>query len=192
MKKTAITFEASILQNAQLDSISKEMLFNAAQTQLVKQGDYILTEGQTCQHIWLVEKGACRAFYDNNNKEINTVFFFEQAFIANMKSLRNNEPSLYHLQAIEATTLLRWRKEELTALYQQSPAIAAYGTAQLEQLAIISEAHADWLKVLNPEERYEYILQHQPQLIQRVSITQLSSYIGISRETLSRIRRRVL
>ncbi|MBC9931225.1 Crp/Fnr family transcriptional regulator [Chitinophaga qingshengii] len=192
MKKTTVCINNSILQNSPLDDISTEQLWNAAQIHIVKQGDFLLRAGQTCQHIWLLEKGACRAFYDHHTREINTAFFFESDFITNMKSLRNQDPSGYHLQANTRSVLLRWHKDTLAGLYKLSPAIAAFGRERLELLAIAGETHADWLKTHTPEERYQYILQHQPELIQRVSITQLSSYIGISRETLSRIRRRVL
>lgn len=192
MKKTIVCFDSSILHKSRLDNVSKELLWNAAQVHLVKQGDHVLQAGQTCQHIWLLEKGACRAFYDHHHREVNTAFFFENSFVTNMKSLRNNEPSAYHLATTERSVLLRWHRDTLAALYEQSPAIAAFGRERLELLAIAGEAHADWLKTHSPEERYQYLLTHQPELIQRVSLTQLSSYIGISRETLSRIRRRVL
>ncbi|NML36607.1 Crp/Fnr family transcriptional regulator [Chitinophaga sp. G-6-1-13] len=192
MKKTIVCFDESILHKSQLDSVSKELMWHAAQIHLVKLGDHILRAGQTCQHVWLVEKGACRAFYEHHTREVNTAFFFENNFITNMKSLRNNEPSAYHLATTERSVLLRWHKDTLAALYQQSSAIAAFGREQLELLAIAGETHADWLKTHTPEERYQYVLMHHPQLVQRVSLTQLSSYIGISRETLSRIRRRVL
>lgn len=192
MKKTIVSFNSSILQESPLDDISKELLWNAAQIHIVKQGDYLLRAGQTCQHIWLLEKGACRAFYDHHTRDINTAFFFENDFITNMKSLRTQSPSGYHLQTNTRSILLRWHKDTLTELYEQSPAIAAFGRERLELLAIAGETHADWLKTHTPEERYQYILQHQPALIQRVSLTQLSSYIGVSRETLSRIRRRIL
>lgn len=192
MKKTIVCFDESILHKSQLDSDSKELMWNAAQIHLVRQGDQLLSAGHTCQHVWLVEKGACRAFYDHHAREVNTAFFFENDFITNMKSLRTNEPSAYHIATTERSVLLRWHRDTLASLYQQSSAIAAFGRERLELLAIAGETHADWLKTHTPEERYQYILTHHPQLVQRVSITQLSSYIGISRETLSRIRRRVL
>ncbi|MBC9911393.1 Crp/Fnr family transcriptional regulator [Chitinophaga varians] len=191
MKKTIVCFEESVLHKSKLDSVSKELMWNTAQILLVKQGDHLLQAGHTCQHIWLMEKGACRAFYDHHTREVNTAFFFENDFITNMKSLRNNEPSAYHIATTERSVLLRWHKDTFASLYQ-SPAITAFGRERLELLAIAGETHADWLKTHSPEERYQYILTHHPELVQRVSLTQLSSYIGISRETLSRIRRRVL
>jgi CRP-like cAMP-binding protein len=167
------------------------LFLSGAQQQMVKRDDYLLQEGHRCHYIWFIETGACRAFYDNGTKETNTAFYFENTFLTNMNSLRNNVSSEYNIQAMEATTLWRWHKEELFRLYELSPDIAVFGRQWLEHLLIVQETHTNWLKKNNPEERYLSILNHHPELIQRVSLTQLSSYLGISRETLSRIRRRL-
>jgi CRP-like cAMP-binding protein len=183
--------QTSISNIAPLTGDALELFINAAQKQMVKKGDYLLQEGNRCHYIWFIETGACRSFYDNKNKETNTGFYFENTFITNLKSLRGNEPSVYNIQAIETSILRRWHKDELRSLYGQSPDIAAFGQQWLEQLLIAQETHIHWLKKYTPEERYQSILSNSPELIRRVSLTQLSSYLGISRETLSRIRRRL-
>ena len=167
------------------------LLLESAQTEIVKKGDYLLREGQQCQYIWFIENGSCRAFYDNGTRETNTDFFFENTFVTNMNSLRNNVSSEYNIQAMEAAALWRWHKQTIFHLYEVSPAIAAFGRQWLEHLLIEQEKHTSWLKKFTPEEKYKSILNDAPELLQRVSLTLLSSYLGISRETLSRIRRRL-
>ncbi|PSL49754.1 CRP-like cAMP-binding protein [Chitinophaga niastensis] len=191
MKTIPENLLTSISKVAPLSGDPLELFINAAQKQIVKKGDYLLQEGNRCNHIWFVETGSCRGVHDNGNKEINTDFYFENTFITNLKSLRGNEPSAYNIQAMETSILRRWHKDELLALYGQSPDIAAFGRLWLEQLLIAQEAHMHWLKKYTPEERYQSVLSDSPELIQRVTLTQLSSYLGVSRETLSRIRRRI-
>lgn len=191
MQNMAPRLLESLARIAPLSREAIDLFTDSAQVQVVKKGNSLLAEGQHCHHIWFIENGACRAFYSNGIKEINTGFFFENTFVTNLKSLRNNEPSEYNIQAMEGGVLWRWHKEGLFQLYRQSPEIAAFGRQWLEQLLIAQETHTHWLKKNSPEERYLSVLSGHPELIQRVSLTQLSSYLGISRETLSRIRHRL-
>ena len=191
MKSSPEHFLESLSYIAPLSHEAMELFAAHTTLQMVKKGDYLLREGQRCQYIWFIETGACRAFQHHNEKEINTGFYFENTFLTNLNSLRNNVPADYNIQTIEAGTLWQWHKDDLFSLYQQSPEITAFGRQCLEHLFIEQEKHNHWLKRNSPEERYQSILNNQPELLQRVSLTQLSSYLGISRETLSRIRRRL-
>lgn len=190
MKSTPQHLLESLSHIAPLAPEPMALFLESAQTQMVKKGDYLLREGQYCQYIWFIETGACRAFYNNEIKEINTGFYFENTFLTNMNSLRNGVHTEYNIQAMEITTLWRWHKEEIFRLYGLSPEIAAFGRQWLEYLLIAQEKHSSWLKKYTPEERYQSILNDYPELLKRVSLTLISSYLGISRETLSRIRRR--
>jgi CRP-like cAMP-binding protein len=191
MKPSPEHFLQSLSHIAPLSHEARELFATHTTSQMVRKGDYLLQEGQRCQHIWFIETGACRAFQHHHEKEINTGFYFENTFLTNLNSLRNNTPADYNIQTIEAGILWKWHKDDLFSLYQQSPEITAFGRQWLEHLFIEQEKHHHWLKRNNPEERYQSILTTQPELLQRVSLTQLSSYLGISRETLSRIRRRL-
>ncbi len=191
MKANPQHFLQSLSRIAPLGPEAMALFSSKAIAQIVKKDDYLLREDQYCQYIWFVETGACRAFHYHNNKEINTGFYFENTFLTNLNSLRNNVPANYNLQVMEAGSLWKWHKDDLFQLYQQSPEITAFGRLWLEHLYIAQETHTHWLQKNTPEERYQSILNHQPELLQRVSLTQLSSYLGISRETLSRIRRRL-
>ncbi|WP_142684128.1 Crp/Fnr family transcriptional regulator [Chitinophaga polysaccharea] len=191
MKPSPVHFLQSLLHIASLSHEARELFAGKAICQKVKKGDYLLREEQHCHYIWFIESGACRAFHYYHEREINTGFYFENTFLTNLNSLRNNVPADYNIQATEAASLWKWHKGDLFLLYGQSPEIAAFGRQWLEHLFIEQEKHTHWLKKNSPEERYQSILDTQPDLLQRVSLTQLSSYLGVSRETLSRIRRRL-
>lgn len=191
MKPSPVHFLQSLLHIASLSHEARDLFAEKATSQKVKKGDYLLREGQHCQYIWFIESGACRAFHYHHEKEINTGFYFENTFLTNLNSLRNNVPADYNIQTTAAGSLWKWHKNDLFLLYEQSSEIAAFGRQWLEHLFIEQEKHTHWLKKNSPEERYLSILNFQPALLQRVSLTHLSSYLGISRETLSRIRRRL-
>ncbi|NLR61624.1 Crp/Fnr family transcriptional regulator [Chitinophaga polysaccharea] len=191
MKATSSHLSENLCHIASLTPDAMQLLIDNANTEVVNKGDYLLREGQRCQCIWFIENGACRAFHDKDAREINTAFYFENTFFTDMKSLRNNTSTEYNLQAMEKTILWKWHKDTLSHLYQLSPEITAFGRQWLEHLLIVQETHIQWLTKNTPEERYQAILTHHPELVQRVPLTQLCSYLGISRETLSRIRRRL-
>ena len=153
-----------------------------------KKGDFLLNAGDTCRAIFFISKGYCRSFYDKDGKDINTMFYFEKDFAVNIKSLSANMASAYAIQACETLSAVRFDKTRLLEAYGLSHEIETLGRKLLELSAAKQEEHAALFKLLNAQERYEYLQKNQPEFLQRVSLTQLSSYIGVSRETLSRIR----
>jgi CRP-like cAMP-binding protein len=82
-------------------------------------------------------------------------------------------------------------KHDLLQLYTVCPEIESCGKDLLESLLIEQEEHAAFYKLYSPEERYHYLLLHKPVYIQRLPLSQLASYLGITRESLSRIRKRL-
>jgi len=165
------------------------LLMTSTQPDSLKKNQFLLKEGQICQAIWYIEKGYLRTFYNKDGREINTRFSFEDDFVTDLRSLRTATPSAYSIQAGEATTVWKFGKGKLLDLYRQSAEIESFGRNLLEQMLMDQEEHGNWFKIYSPAERYQYVLQHHPHLLQRVSLSQLSSYLGIARETLSRIRK---
>jgi CRP-like cAMP-binding protein len=164
-------------------------LFDAAICNQVARGDYILKHGQVCSHITFVEKGLLRSFIDKDGVEINTEFIIENSFTTNLKSLRYSTPSDTSIQAGEDSVLYQFPKTALFSLYKESAAIESFGRKLLEQLLMEQEEHTNLFRIYSPAERYKYMQMYRPEIIQRVSLTQLASYLGVARETLSRIRK---
>ena len=95
------------------------------------------------------------------------------------------------IQAGEFTTIYEFDKDKLLELYNVSAEIESFGRKLLEQLLIAYEEHANLFKIYSPTERYQYLRTNEPEMLQRLSLSQLSSYLGIARETLSRIRKKI-
>lgn len=165
------------------------LLFASVKPRQLTKGQFLLKEGQVCKHIYYLENGYLRTFCNKDGKEINTDFSFENSFVTNLKSLRTELPSDCYIQAGEATIVWEFGKEDLLNLYTQSSEIESFGRKLLEQLLIAQEEHTHLFKLYTPTERYHHVAKHHPQLLQRISLSQLSSYLGIARETLSRIRK---
>jgi CRP-like cAMP-binding protein len=166
-----------------------DKLFEIANQRQFTKGEIILKQGQICKTIMFVEKGYLRTFIDKDGTEINTDFTFEGNFTTNLKSLRSASPAGNSIQAGEITTIYEFDKDKLLELYNVSAEIESFGRKVLEQLLIAQEEHSSLFKIYSPAERYQYLQANKPEILQRISLSQLSSYLGIARETLSRIRK---
>lgn len=182
--------KAKLEDFGQLPEESWQMLRDSLQANTFRAGDFLLSEGQVCQSIFFINQGYCRRFHRTEGDEISTQFYFEQEFATNTKSLVAGTPSEYFIQASQEVEAIIFDKATLLGLYQRSVAIESVGRKLLEQLLIQQEEHAHIFKLFNPKERYEYLLKHHPAIIQRVPLRHIASYLGIARETLSRIRSR--
>jgi CRP-like cAMP-binding protein len=138
--------------------------------------------------IFFIESGLVRSVRVEDGRDINLDFSFEGDYITHLRSLRSQTGADYGLQAMEPATLVELGASALQELYSRSPEIESFGRKLVEGLLIRQEAQAHLFRLQSPAERYEFITSHYPGLLQRVSLTNLASYLGISRETLSRIR----
>jgi len=155
-----------------------------------KKGDYLLKEGEVSHSIFFIKEGYCRTYYNQDGKDINTGFFFEYDFVTNLNSLTKGEKSVYNIQACEVVSAIKFDRIKLLEAYSKSQQIETFSRKLLEKIMGDQEWHSDMFKLLTAEQRYEYLEKHHPQMVQRVTLTQMASYIGVSRETLSRIRNR--
>ena len=166
-----------------------EKIFQIAEKRCYTKGQNVLSEGKVCRHVLFVMSGYLRTYTNTESKEINTNFTFEGNFAADVKSLSSGAVSAVNIQAAEPATLYQFNRDLLLELYTSSPEIAAFGRKVLELLFSAAEEHSTLFKINSPAERYNYLLIQQPEMLQRVSLSQLSSYLGVARETLSRIRK---
>jgi CRP-like cAMP-binding protein len=173
-----------------LSDESRDVLLPILTERKFRKGDFLLKEGEVCNSLFFIDKGYCRSFYDKDGTEKNTAFYFEGEIATNLTSFSTGERSDYFIQALEPLTAILFNKQELMEVSRRAPEIEALGKACLRLTAARLEEHSSLFKLYTSTERYEYLEQHHPDVLQRVSLTHLSSYLGIARETLSRIRKR--
>ncbi len=185
--KTLLYKKITDLTEISVSSLDK--LFEIANQRHIAKGQIVLKQAQICKTIMFVEKGYLRTFIDKDGTEINTDFTFEGNFTTNLKSLRSSFPSDMSIQAEETTIIYEFDKDKLLELYNVSSEIESFGRKLLEQLLIAREDHTNLFKIYSPAKRYQYLQENTPEILQRVSLSQLASYLGVARETLSRIRK---
>ena len=156
----------------------------------VKRGQLLLREGQVCRHIYYVAKGVIRCYTLEDGREINLHFYFEDEMASEFGSLTTENPSTKYLAALSHCTLLAAERTAYLPLFEEMHDLASAGMRYFQEMYLQEEQHATMLKTMKAEERYQYTLQHQPHLIERLPLTQIASFLGVGRENLSRIRSR--
>ena len=152
-------------------------------------GEVILREGQVCRHFYFILQGCIRSFNLKEGREVNVNFYFEDDTACDFASFREERPSDFYLVAMEDCVVFYTSKVEALPVFTQEPAFHMLLFRFFQQLFLREEEHSNTFKLLSPKERYCYVLEHQPKYLQRIPMVYLASYLGISRETLTRIRR---
>lgn len=154
----------------------------------LKKNQIILEEGRLCSHIYFVESGSLRNCYNKDGLDVNLSFTFENQFTTNFEAYLNHEPSKIIIQAMEQSVIWTINSRALRRGNPDNVNIATFIRRLAIRMLFATEEHHNMMRMNTPADRYNYLLQKKPELIQKVSLTNLASYIGITRETLSRIR----
>lgn len=157
----------------------------------IKEDEYFLREGRTSRRLAFIEKGMVRIYYIHDGKEITKCFCRENNLTCSYSSMITQTPSESAIQAVEDSTLLILPYDALQKLYMQSPFWQQLGRLAGEQEYLIEEKHNKSMRDMSATERYMYILQNESDLLQRVPLNHLASYIQVTPETLSRIRKKI-
>jgi len=154
----------------------------------ISKKEFILKRGRICYNIYFVQKGLLRCFYTKDDKEVNSWFMKENDVIFSVESFLNQVPSYENIQTLEDSLLYYIDYAELQYLYNHCPEFNFIGRVVTEKYYKLSEQRLYSLRMQKAFEKYNFIMNHFPQIILRVPSKYIASYLGITEETLSRIR----
>lgn len=171
-----------------LDSDAILALENLAETETYKKNHFILEQGQRCNKIWFLKRGMVRKFYFCNGKEITTWIHTENDTFTSLQSYARNTPSDEYLQACEDTEVIGITKVNSEKLAKY-PQFIVFTNTLMEHEFVNIDKHTKALNQRDAKGKYEYLKLIAPEIIKRAQIGHIASIIGVSRETLSRIRK---
>ncbi len=155
----------------------------------IKKGACFIRQGEICQQSAFIEKGIFRHYLtDKSGREKILQFSMPHEFISDCDSFMHQQPALYAIEAIADSRLIIFSNAALKKLSAHNPVFDHINNHIVQQVLSGYKEHLMIVMNLSPGDRYQYLLDNKPDLILRVSITHLSQYLGLSRETLSRLR----
>lgn len=150
-------------------------------------GTQLFSEGKRHSYFYFITKGTVKAYYLKDGKEVCLWFAAENDIVGNISAHRG-KPSSETIELLEDTELISFHIEEINELAKNSLDISHFIIEILYEHIIYLEKRINDLQFVSSSERYERLLEQFPEILQRVSLTDIASYLGVSRETLSRIR----
>jgi CRP-like cAMP-binding protein len=158
----------------------------------LRKRQYLVQAGDIFRYECFVNKGSLRTYHvDNNGQEHIVMFAFEDWWTGDMYSFLSGQPALYHVEAMEDCELLTIEKSQLEQLYIDIPKFDRFYRILLQNAYIAMQRRLSENMSLSAEQRYLNFISRYPQFDQRLSLKQIASYLGITPESLSRIRRQL-
>ena len=152
--------------------------------------EYFLRSGSICDHIAFIGKGALRMFHERDGEEITIDICLDGSYCTDYVSFLTRQPSTRSIQAIDEVEMVVFDRDHLEHLYATSPMAERMGRRIAEGLFIHLAERTGQFLTESPEQRYVRMLNERPEVVQRIPLRFVASYLGVRPETLSRIRSR--
>lgn len=159
----------------------------------VKKNEHLFREGDIARYVYFVEKGCLRQYYINNNGEERTIYFkTENGWASELVSFLDNAPTELNLQALEYSKLqIINQKNWVYVVTQFRSFTLGFIRAQQDTNYMLKKRLAE-ATVETPEEKYLRFIKEEPDLLQRIPLYHIASYLAMTPETLSRIRKKII
>jgi CRP-like cAMP-binding protein len=151
-------------------------------------GHLLLKPNSICRRLYFIEQGLTRTFYYKDGKDVTDWLSAENTFAVSMISFLTQTPDVRGIELLEPSVLWSFTYADLETLYQQYHEIERLGRLLTNHAYSLVQQRFDDLVFSTATKRYQKLVQYNPSLLQRVPLGMIASYLGITQETLSRIR----
>lgn len=192
-REKALEVFTSFLKEFQLlEPKEIELIVSTANLKQFKKGEYLLKSGKVAQHCYFLLSGLIREFHLRDGDEKTTEFYTEGDPVNSFTSNLEQKPANHNLIAAEDSWVTVGSQSLELAMCQQIPRLEHIIRKEVEKNTGILQNKISTMISLTPQERYLNLLKERPGLSQRVPQHQIASYLGLTPESLSRLRKRIL
>lgn len=175
-----------------LDEQHFQDFFPLLKKQVLKKKEFFLQAGSHCNYHGFVISGVMRSYYINESGEdITYKFHLENQFFTNYESILLNVPSRMNIAAMRSSEIFLLHKSDLTSLYDKGSFWQAFGRIMTERMYLETITRVEDFIYLSNENRYKKLLEENPEIFQQVPQRYIASFLGITPQSLSRIRNRI-
>lgn len=170
------------------DEAALQELLQGLRTKKLKKGEYLLKHHEVCRHLYFVNEGLLKTFFYKNDKEFIMRFFSENVLFSEFDSCLKQQPSTFMIKALEPTTVTLISYKKIEGLCKKHHSMETFfrkliSVAALKMMARISDMLEE-----SSTRRYEKFVKENGPLVQRINLGDLARYLGITQQSLSRIR----
>ena len=151
----------------------------------------LLKVGQIENHLSFVENGIIRFYIPKEENDLTFAFVFDNGFVSAYDSFLTQQPSTYNVETLSQTTIWRLTCDNLQAIYKETEIGNTIGRQASEDLFLKKFKRELSLLTETAEQRYLNLFTEQPRLLKQIPLKYIASYIGITPQALSRIRKRI-
>ena len=187
----SINFLESISPFVKLSPESRTKLLSLMKKEHLPKGHVLVPVGGICSSVYYLERGLTRVFYLKDGKEITEDFNAENSFTCSITGHITKKPDGRQIELLEPSIVWSLPYVELEKLYDGHHDIERLGRYLISQELADMHKRLTAIQFMSAQERYNTFITEYPSLLQRVPLGMISSYLGITQETLSRIRAKV-
>lgn len=154
----------------------------------IRKGKILMASGSISTHLYFVRKGILRGFVNDGEREVTTWITAENELVSSIGSFIMQIPTLENIQAIEDCELLQMTFTDLEKIYKYYPSFNITARKIYELYYVAAESRAFIARLKNAEQKYQHFLVQHSHLANRIALKYIASYLGITLETLSRLR----
>jgi CRP-like cAMP-binding protein len=155
----------------------------------LSKGQFLFKQGDFCHHIYYIEKGLARIYYHTESgKEITAWFFAENTFLTAHDSFYQHKASPTYCELLEDSVVYSLKYDEVEAMLNENHDMAKFAFHAIFELAKKLTEFINSFKFQSAEDRYNALMNNYPNIFQRAKLGHIASFLGITQETLSRIR----
>jgi CRP-like cAMP-binding protein len=188
MKEEILKF---VMQFPSLTEEEARAIAGDLNVQSYRRGTILLKEGEINKECYFVLKGCVRQYYLVDGEDKTTAFFTENQTAGSSISYIEQTASNHYLSCVEDSMLIIGDPHREKMMFEKYPALESITRVMIEQNLGKTSENFDFFITSSPEERYLNLLDKRPELLQRVAQHQIASYLGMTPESLSRIRKRI-
>jgi CRP-like cAMP-binding protein len=182
------SFSSKALLGDEIDSIQSFFVLKK-----FRKRQFLLQEGEICKHISFITRGTMRHYGVDEKGEDHIInLFIENWWVSDRESWLNETPSKYFIDAWDDTEVLQIKKDDIISLVESIPALVEWIKKLDATFAVSAQRRITTAISLSAEERYCDLKKAHPEFLQRFPQHIIASYLGINRETLSRIRSKAI
>jgi CRP-like cAMP-binding protein len=151
-------------------------------------GTHLLNEGKVSDYLYFVHKGAVRIYYLKDEKEITEWLTLDNNFFFSIQSFFNRTPSRLSIHVLEESTIYQIHHDDLMRLCDQFHEIEKLFRRMVTASLVISQIRMESIQFETAHQRYQRLLEQSPDILKRIPLNYIASFLGITQETLSRVR----